>query len=137
MRKFVPILIVVLLATAFATVASAAGDAPQYTFTFADLAQGAHGGGPLYADGSAGGNWTLSVLDGQNVTRITVVSWSYVVPGESIDLCVETQVIKGSPLLPPSFCSAAAGLPLPIDGTAVVIANPQGDLALVRVTPAH
>lgn len=138
MRKLVPILIMLILVAAFAAVASADGQKPvQYTFTFSDLGAGAHGGGPLYADGSAGGNWTLSVFNGQNVTRINVVSWSYVVPGESIDICVETTVIKGAPLLPPFFCTAALGLPLSIDGTPAVISNPRGDLAIVRVTPAN
>lgn len=138
MKKLIILTIVLVLSAALVTIASAGGNSPvAFTFTFSDLDQGAHGGGPLYADGSAGGNWTLSVLNGQAVMRIDVVSWSYIVPGESIDLCVETYSIKGPPLLPPFVCLASSGIPFPIDRTPVVISNPHGDLAIVRVTPAN
>jgi len=137
MRKLVALLMVLVLAAATTTAALAGGNAPvQYTFTFTDLGQGGHGGGRLYADGSADGRITLSAEDGQLIVQIHATSWSWVVPGESVDICFDVQVIKGPPF-PPSLCFSDAGIALPVSGTPVVIPNPVGDQALVRVTPAN
>ena len=138
MRKLILLIMVLVLAAATMTVAVAGGNSPvQYTFTFTDLGQGGHGGGPLYADGSAGGNFAFSGDDGQVVIHLHATSWSWVVPGEVLDICFDTQQIKGPPLLPPSVCFSDAGIVLPVNGTPVVIPNPLGDEALVRVTPAN
>ena len=139
MRKFVPALMVLVLAAAMTTVAFAGGNSPvQYTFTFTDLGQpGAHGGGPLYADGSANVHMTLSAMDGQAIFQLQATSWSEVVPGESVDICFDVYQIKGPPLIPPSFCFSDFGIVLPVSRTPVVISNPFADEALVRVTPAN
>jgi len=139
MRKFVPALMVLVLAAAMTTVAFAGGNSPvQYTFTFTDLGQpGAHGGGPLYPDGSANVDMTLSAMDGQAIFQLQATSWSEVIPGEAIDICFDVYQIKGPPLLPPSFCFSDFGIVLPVSGTPVVISNPFADEALVRVTPAN
>ena len=139
MRKFVLVLMVLVLAAVMTTVALAGGNSPvQYTFTFTDLGQpGAHGGGPLYADGSANVRMTLSAMDGQAIFQLQATSWSEVVPGESVDICFDVYQIKGPPLLPPSFCFSDFGIVLPVSGTPVLISNPFADEALIRVTPAN
>lgn len=122
-----------------AAVASAGANSPvQYTFTLTDLEQGAGGGGPLFADGSAGGHILVSALNGQVIGHFHPVSWSEVVPGESIDLCIAVEQTKGPPdFFPPYFCTSWLGVILPVSGSPVVITNPRGgsDL-LLRVTPA-
>jgi hypothetical protein len=139
MRKLSLLIMVLALAAATTTVALAGGNSlVQYTFTFTDLGQpGAHGGGPLYADGSANVHMTLSAMNGQAIFRLQARSWSEVVPGESVDICFDAYPIKGPPLLPPSFCFSDFGIVLPVSGTPVVISNPFADEALVRVTPAN
>jgi hypothetical protein len=129
------LVLVVFLAVA---VASAGGNSPvQYSFTLTDLEQGAGGGGPLFADGSAGGHILVSALDGQVIGHFHPVSWSEIVPGESIDLCIAVEQAKGPPgFFPTYFCTSWLGVVLPVSGLPVVITNPQGgaDL-LLRVTP--
>ena len=138
MRKLVALLMVLVLAVATTTAALAGGNSPvQYTFTFTDLGQGGHGGGPLYADGSADGHIAISVMDGQVVAQFDATSWSWVVPGETIDICFDVHQIKGPPLFPPSVCFTDVGIVLPVGGTPVIISNPLADQALVRVTPAN
>jgi hypothetical protein len=139
MRKLSLLIIVLALAVATTTPALAGGNSPvQYTFTFTDLGQpGAHGGGPLYADGSANARMTLSAMNGEAIFQLQATSWSEVVPGESVDICFDVYMIKGPPLLPPSFCFSDFGIVLPVSGTPVVISNPFADEALVRVTPAN
>ena len=139
MRKFVPALMVLVLAAARTTVAFAGGNSPvQYTFTFTDLGQpGTHGGGPLYADGSADVRMTLSALDGQEIIQFRATSWSEVVPGEAIDICFDVNQIKGLPIFPPTFCFSDAGIVLPVSGTPTRISNPFADEAVIRVTAAN
>jgi hypothetical protein len=139
MRKFVLVLTVLVLAAVMTTVALAGGNSPvQYTFTFTDLGQpGTHGGGPLYADGSADGRMTLSAIDGQVIIQFQATSWSEVVPGEAIDICFDVYQIKGPPIFPPTFCFSDAGIVLPVSGTPIRISNPFADEAVIRVTPAN
>ena len=138
MRKFVLLITVLVLAAATTTVVLAGDKSPvQYTFTFTDLGQGGHGAGPLYADGSANGHMAFSAMDGQVIVHLHATSWSWVVPGETIDICFDVHQIKGPPLLPPSICFSDAGIILPVSGTPVLISNPFADQALVRVTPAN
>jgi hypothetical protein len=131
----------VLVVAAFLTaaVASAGANSPvQYSFTLTDLEQGAGGGGPLLTDGSAGGHIVVSALNGQVIASFDPVSWSYIVPGESIDLCIAVDQLKGPPgFFPTYFCTSWIGVVVPVSGTPVVITNPMGgaDL-LLRVTPA-
>lgn len=138
MRKLSLLVIVLVLATTVTTVALAGGNSPvQYTFTFTDLGQpGGHGGGPLYADGSADGRISLSAPR-EGFVQFEATSWSEVVPGETIDICFDVHVIKGLLIFPETFCFSDAGIVLPVSGTPVIISNPFGDEALVRVTPAN
>ena len=139
MRKLSLLIMVLALAAATTTVVLAGGNSSvQYTFTFTDLGQpGAHGGGPLYADGSANVRMTLAAMDQDAVFQLQATSWSEVVPGESVDICFDVYEIKGPPLLPPSFCFSDFGVVLPVSGTPVIISNPFADETLVRVTPAN
>lgn len=127
-----------VLAVAMTTGAFADGNSPvQYTFTFTDLGQGGHGGGRLYADGSARGHVWFSAMNGQVIIHLYATSWSWVVPGETADICFDVHQIKGPPLLSPTACFSDAGIVLPVTGTPIVISNPVADQALVRVTPAN
>lgn len=137
MKKIIA-LSITLVMVVFLTVALAEASPPvQYTFTLTDLEQGVSGGGPLFADGSAGGHAVVSVLNGQVLAHLYADSWSEIVPGESLDICFIVVQTKGPPSFPPYFCSSSTGVILPVSGTPVVITNPHGgaDL-LVRVTPA-
>ena len=139
MRKFISLFMVLVLAAVMTTMAFAAGNSSvRYTFTFTDMGQpGAHGGGPLYADGSADGRMTLSAMNGQAIFQLQATSWSEVIPGESVNICFDVYRIKGPPLLPPSFCFSDFGIVLPVNGTPVLISNPFADEALIRVTSAN
>ena len=139
MRRLILLIMVLVLAATTTTAAIAEGNSPvQYTFTFTDLGQpGAHGGGPMYADGSANVHMTLSAMDGQAIFQLQATSWSEVVPRESVDVCFDVYQIKGPPLLPPSFCFSDFGIVFPVSGMPVIISNPFADEALVRVTPAN
>lgn len=139
MKKLIAVSIVMVLAIFLAAVASAGANSPvEYTFTLTDLEQGAGGGGPLFADGGAGGHMVVSALNGQVIAHFYPDSWTDIVPGESIDLCFAINQIKGPPNFFPSYvCTTWLGIVVPVSGTPVVITNPQGgsDLML-RVTPA-
>lgn len=140
MKKVVALLTVsVMVVFVVAAVAAAEANSPvQYSFTLTDLEQGAGGGGPLFADGSAGGHIVVSGRNGQVIAHFNPVSWSEIVPGESIDLCIDVDQLKGPPgFFPEYFCTSWLGLVIPISGTPVVVTNPIGgsDL-LLRVTPA-
>src|SRR5215208_6560082 len=129
MRKLSLLIMVLALAVATTTVALAGGNSPVlYTFTFTDLGQpGTHGGGPLYADGSADGRMTLSAMDGQAIIQFQATSWSEVVPGGALDICFDVYQIKGPPIFPPTFCFSDAGIVLPVSGTPIRISNPFAD----------
>ena len=73
----------------------------------------------------------------QAIARIDATTWSAVGGGSAVDICFETQQLKGPPVLPPFLCLSAAGLILPLNGTPIVISNPFGDLALIRVTEVN
>ena len=139
MRRSILVLIVLALAAVMTTVALAGGNSPvQYTFTFTDLGQpGTHGGGRLYADGSAGGHMTLSAMDGQVIIQFQATSWSEVVPGEAIDICFDVYQIKGPPIFPRTFCFSEAGIVLPVSGTPIRISNPFAEEAVIRVTAVN
>jgi len=131
-------IVLVMVAFLTAAVALAKADSPvQYTFTLTDLEQGVGGGGPLFADGSAGGHAVVSVLNGQVIAHLYAASWSEIVPGESVDICFNVVQTKGPPTFPPYFCTSSIGIILPVSGTPVVITNPHGGAdTLIRVTPA-
>lgn len=117
MRK--SILLVAILALLLATMASTAqakGDV-EYTWTLAALGQGGWIGGPLYADGSAGGGGAFSVANGQVIALLKAVSWTEDA-SENITVCISTTILKGpANALPPVFCTP----PSPVTGTAIKI----------------
>lgn len=139
MKKIIA-LSIVLVMVIFLTAAVAPAGANshvQYTFTLTDLEQGVGGGGPLFADGSAGGHVVVSVLNGQVIAHLYAASWYEIVTDESIDICFNVVQTKGPPTFPPYFCTSSAGINLPVSGTPVIITNPHGGAnLLVRITPA-
>lgn len=137
-------LVVLVLAALSASVASAGGNPNVvYTWTVNDLGQGVWGGGPLFDDGSTGGNFPLSFYNGQLIAHFHPVSWYEVVPGESVDICFRVREIKGSLGPPDEFCfTDVLGGPLPVTGTGtpIIIPHPDPDIPhplLIRVTPAN
>jgi hypothetical protein len=144
MMKRTFLLLVLVLSALSASVASADGNANVvYTWTVNDLGQGVWGGGPLFDDGSAGGNFPLSFYNGQLIAHFQPVSWYEVVPGEFVDICFRVREIKGSMAPPYEFCfTDVFGGPLPVTGagTPLIIPHPDPDIPhplLIRVTPAN
>lgn len=135
MKNLLIVLVVLVLATLMTTAALADGNSQvAYTWTIADLGQGVWGGGPLFADGSTGGNLPASIFNGQLIFHLKPASWSETVPGEAVEICFDVREIKGSLGLPPSLC-----VELPVTGTPIIIPNPDvPDLnLLIRVTPVN
>ncbi|MCL7452480.1 MAG: hypothetical protein M8467_05475 [Anaerolineae bacterium] len=144
MRKTRILLTMLVLAALPALVASADGNPNVvYTWTVNDLGQGVWGGGPLFDDGSTGGNFPLSFYNGQLIAHFQPVSWHEVVPGESVDICFRVREIKGSFGPPYEFCfTDILGGPLPVTGTGMpmIIPHPDPDIPhplLIRVTPVN
>jgi hypothetical protein len=136
--KRMSVLILTLLLVGLTTTVASAGDNSivQYTWTVADLGQGVWGGGPLYADGSAAGNFPFSAEDGQLIFQLHPTSWYEVVPGAFIDVCFTVREMKGSSGFPPAFCLSDIGIVLPVTGTPITMPIPDGT-ALIRVTPTN
>lgn len=127
MKKGLLVLLVLVLAILPTTAAFAsAGSAVKYTWAIADLGQGAWGGGPLFADGSAAGNVAFSAVNGQVVFQIHPVSWTSTIPG-LVNICLQTQAIKGTPFFPPVGC-----IDLPVTGGPVNLGG-----FIIRVTPVN
>ncbi len=113
-----------------------------YTYTFADLGQGGWGGGPLFANGQAGGANGISFANGADVGTFRASTWktgiSAITTGPGVDICGTLTVTKSdgtSTGLPPPgaypFClSNAIGTLIPITGAPVVLFG-----TMVRVTP--
>lgn len=139
MKKVLPLLGAVLLAVSMTQTASAGGDSKVvYTWTYTDLGQGVWGGGPLFANGDAGGNLPFSAENGQLVFQLQPTSWDEPIAG-FVDLCFTVREMKGSSGYPPSFCAGDLGMLLPVTGTPIVVPNPfaPGEWTLIRVTPAN
>ncbi len=136
MRKLTSLLACLFIATALTASPARAGNSKvEFTWTFAALGQGAWGGGPLYADGSANGNLPFSAANGNLIYHLTAFEWSEPIPG-FIDICFETRDIKGTAPFPPVFCGTDVGLsPLPVTGTPIVVDFMGMGDALIRVTP--
>ena len=140
MRNIIVLIGVLLLVALMTTVASAEDDSNvAYTWTVTELGQGIWGGGPLFADGSTGGNLPVSGNNGEVVFHLHPTSWYEIVPEEVVDICFTLHEIKGDTGLPPTFCGSEFGLALPVTGTSVMIPNPiSPDVRLlIRVTPAN
>jgi hypothetical protein len=118
MRKsilLVALVAILLLSTVSA--AKAGGGNVEYTWTLAALGQGGWIGGPLYADGSAGGGGAYSDDNGEVVARLRAVSWTEDAQG-NISVCISTTFIKGfDEDLPAFFCTP----PSPVTDTAIKI----------------
>ena len=124
--------------TLLLTLAPAFASSPQvvYTYTIADLGQGAWGGGPLYADGSAGGNLPFSAENGQIIAHLKATSWTQV-DSDSVDICFQVRQIKGPPFFPPSFCLSDFGFLLDVTGTPIIVNLFGEENTLLRLTPAN
>jgi hypothetical protein len=110
-----------------------------FTYTVADNGQGGWGGGPLFANGAAGGANGISFNNGADVAILKASTWhfqttSFGTPG--VDICGTLTVSKSDGFLPPpgvytGFClSQAIGTSVPITGGPVEIGG-----TIVRVTP--
>ncbi len=142
MRKTIFLLVLVLAMFSFSVVAARGNPKVAYTWTVNDLGQGVWGGGPLFEDGSTGGNFPLSFYNGQAIAHFHPVEWYEVVPGESIDICFEVRVIKGDFPDDP-FCFTDVLGPLPVNGPGqpwIISPHPDPEIPhplLIRVTPAN
>jgi hypothetical protein len=144
MMKKTFLLVALLLAVLPASVASAGGNSNVvYTWTVNDLGQGVWGGGPLFEDGTTGGNFPLSFDNGQTIALFYPISWHEVVPGKFVDICFSVREIKGSYGPLDEFCfTEVLGEPLPVTGTGAPFITPHPDPdiphpLLIRVTPAN
>jgi hypothetical protein len=147
MRKTIFLLVLVLAMFSVSVVAARANPKVVYTWTVNDLGQGVWGGGPLFEDGTAGGNFPLSFYNGQAIAHFHPVSWEEVMPGESIDICFEVRVIKGD--FPEEerepFCFTdvfgEAGLEVTGPGAPLILSpHPDPEIPhplLIRVTPVN
>lgn len=141
-KKTFAFLALLVLAALPATAAFADGKPNVvYTWTVNDLGQGVWGGGPLFEDGTTGGNFPLSFDNGQTIALFYPISWNEVVPGESVDICFRVREIKGSYGPLDEFCfTDVLGGPLPVTGTPIIIPHPDPEIPhplLIRVTPVN
>jgi hypothetical protein len=114
--------------------AAHAGGQVVATWTLTELHQGGHGGGPLFADGTAAGNFAISADNGQLVGMFVPTTWSWVVPGAELELCSDVRVIAapaGMPPPPSPICGT-----FPVTGTPQRLLGPNGEF-LLRVTLAN
>ena len=118
-----------------------------YTYAVADLGQGGWGGGPLFADGTAGGSQGIAFGNAANVAHFKASSWysgtSLLTGGPGVDICGTLTVLKSSggpgglppPGVYPGFClSFALGTLIPITGHPVVVCM-AGACTTIRVSP--
>jgi hypothetical protein len=79
----------------------------------ADLGQGEGGGGPLYDDGTAAGNFAISVANGALIFTVYLESWEFA-DTEHIVICGPLTVVKND--LGFQLPSYACTTPVPISG---------------------
>jgi hypothetical protein len=128
MRKLILLIAVLALLLLPTASAGAAGDV-EYTWTLAALGQGGWLGGPLFADGTAGGGGAFSVANGQILASFKPVSWTEDAD-ENITVCFSVTIRKGpADALPPLICTP----PSPVTGTPVKMII-FGDLHIFRIT---
>jgi hypothetical protein len=121
MRKLLSFVATSVVAAVFMTSVAHAQSPVTATWSVAQRGQGTHGGGPLYADNTGGGNVAFSAMNGRVIYQLDLTNWAFVGPG-LIDLCFDVLEIKGTSGLPPSFCLGDIGLlPLPVTGTPILI----------------
>jgi len=112
------------------------GQQVVYTFTIADLGQGAWGGGSLRADGSATGNVPFSAENGQSIAHFQPVSWTQV-DSDSVDICFVVRQIRGPPIFGSAFCLSDFGFVLDVTHTPIIVNLFGTEPTLLRVTPAN
>lgn len=128
MRKVI-LLVAVFALLVIPTASARAARDVEYTWTLAALGQGGWLGGPLLADGSAGGGGAFSAANGQILARLDPVSWTEDAD-ENITVCFDVTILKGpADALPPQICTP----PSPVTGTPVKIIL-FGDLHIFRIT---
>jgi hypothetical protein len=128
MRKLILLVAVLALLILPTASAKASGDV-EYTWTLAALEQGGWIGGPLFADGSAGGGGAFSDENGQILARLQAVSWSEDA-NENITVCFSTTIRKGpADALPPLICTP----PSPATDTPIKIVL-FGELHIFRIS---
>ncbi len=126
--SFAGLLLVVV--TVVSTVYAAAP--VSFTWTVTDLGQGCHGGGPLYADGRAGGYVFCSFDNGQTVFQVQPVSWSLSDAG--VTFVLDIVAMKGIPPYPSPYTFG----PVPVTGTPVKLILPGYTATTqIRVTPVN
>ena len=146
-RKTIFLLVLVLAMFSVSVVTARGNPKVVYTWTVNDLGQGVWGGGPLFENGTAGGNFPLSFYNGQAIAHFHPISWEEVMPGKSIDICFEVRVIKGD--FPEEerepFCFTDVfgpeGLEVTGPGAPLIISpHPDPEIPhplLIRVTPVN
>lgn len=116
MRKTILLVAVLALLVLPTASAQASGDV-EYAWTLAALGQGGWIGGPLFADGSAGGGGAFSAENGQILASFKAVSWTEDAD-ENITICFSVTIRKGpADALPPLICTS----PSPVTDTAIKI----------------
>lgn len=137
MRKLLVLLCLVGLVTGATASAALAASPVEYTWTLAALGQGGWFGGPLFADGTAGGGGNIAIDNGSTIINVRPTSWSEPQP-ELIDICFTARTIKGSGPATFSFCiSDLIPTLLPVTGTPVKVDLPNLGPHIVRVTELH
>jgi hypothetical protein len=113
MRNYLMFFAIVLLVLAAPATVHANDGRVVATLHGTDLGQGEGGGGPLYADGTANGNFGISVANGALIVTVHMDSWFYE-DAEHIVACGPLTVIKNDfgLNLPSYICTT----PVPIAG---------------------
>lgn len=113
MRRFTLLCVGLMLLLAVSATVHAGGKRVVAVMHGTDLGQGEGGGGPLYEDGSARGNFAISVVNGRLIFTVALDSWYYY-DAEHIVACGTFTVVRnelGIPL-PAYGCTT----PVPISG---------------------
>src|ERR687887_660274 len=101
MRKLAVLALTIALVTpGLVPVASADGQVVA-TWGLTELHQGGHGGGPLFADGTASGILAISTQNGQFLSKFVPTTWSWFVPGSVLSLCANVVVMRVPAETPP------------------------------------
>jgi hypothetical protein len=128
MRKVI-LLVAVLALLVLPTASAQAARDVEYTWTLAALEQGGWLGGPLFADGSAGGGGAFSDENGEILANLDPAFWTEDAD-ENITVCFDVTIRKGpADALPPMICTP----PSPVTGTPVKMII-FGELHIFRIS---
>jgi hypothetical protein len=117
MRKLAPFALTLALVASLTVAVARADGQVIATWSFTELHQGGHGGGPLFADGTVAGNFAISANDGRLIVMFVPTTWSWVVPGAVLTLCGDVRVI--------AFPEERSPPPSPMCGLFPVTDEPQ------------